>query len=248
MPEGLSRELPKLQKPVVWITGASRGIGRELAKEFGSIGCIVILSARTQTELRSLQKEITSRGGSAWSYPCNIMDKRSVYTVFGNIVKKFERLDVLINNAGITTFQSFHETTIKKFGQIFSINLMGAVLAIKAVYPVMMKRKKGWIINILSTAARKTFTDSSAYSAAKSGLQALGNVLREESRQYNIKVTNVYPGPTETEMWSPTARKKYRSRMMSPKSVAEAVLNVYQMPPDVVVEEIVLRPIQGDIS
>jgi short-subunit dehydrogenase len=77
---------------------------------------------------------------------------------------------------------------------------------------------------------------------------SLGNVLREEVRSHRIKVTNVYPGATNTEMWPKDERRKLAPRMMSARGVAEAILNIYQMPPDVVVEDIVLRPIGGDIG
>lgn len=248
MPKGTSLASLHFKRPIVWITGASRGIGREIAKQFASIGCMVALSARSKSELLSLEKEITSRGGQASNYPCDLTNMRAAFSTAEKIIQAHGGVDVLVNNAGDTVFKSLHATSVQDFTRIFSVNLMGAVLAIKAVYPLMMKRKSGWIVNILSTAALKTFTESSAYSATKAGLQVLGNVLREEARPYNIKVTNVYPGPTNTKMWTPAERKKYRSRMMNPKSVAEAVLAIYQMPPDVVVEEIVLRPIQGDID
>src|SRR5713101_4355991 len=235
-----------IHRPVVWVTGASRGIGREIAKQFSSIGCILALSSRSRSELLSLENEIRSLGGQAKVYVCDMTDRHSVRSSVAAIVHDFGPVDVLVNNAGVTLFKSFHRTSIQEFDQVVSADLRGPVLAIQAVYPMMVKRKGGWIMNIISTAALKPFTDSSAYSAAKAGLRALANVLREESRMHNIRVINIYPGPTKTEMWSSKDRKKYGFRMMSAKSVGEAVLALYQMPPDVVVEDIVLRPLQGD--
>jgi len=237
-----------VQPPVVWVTGASRGIGRELARQFASLGCKTILTARHARQLRALQKEIVSLGGEAYAYRCDLADKKSVSGVVRRIIKTAGPVDILINNAGLTVFKSFSETSLEEFERLVAVNLQGAIYAIKAVLPQMQKRKQGWIINIISTAALKVFVDSSAYSMTKAGLRALGNVLREEIRPYNIKVTNVYPGSTDTAMWGREQRRKYRSRMMSPKSVAEVVLALYHMPPDVVIEEIVLRPIEGDID
>lgn len=248
MPKNNPHASLELERPVVWITGASRGIGREIAKEFASIGCVVALSARSQKELASLKNEIISLGGVANAYPCDVANQQSVFAAARAILRSYGSVDVLINNAGATVFKSFHQTSIQEFNRILSVNLYGAIFATKAVYPHMRKRKKGWIVNVLSTAALKTFTDSSAYSVTKAGLRALGNVLREEVRPLKIKVTNVYPGATETEMWRPKDRRTHRTRMMSAKSVAEVILAVYRMPPDVVVEEIVFRPIQGDID
>lgn len=247
MPHQPSPSLLQLKRPVVWVTGASRGIGREIARQFASLGCIVALSARSKRQLFSLQKEILSLGLRAKVFPCDISNFQSVSSTAKAIVRSFSGIDVLINNAGTTMFKSFRATSVTEFESIFSTNLRGAMYATKAVYPLMVKKGQGWIINILSTSAIQTFTGSSAYSATKSGLQGLARILREEAREYNVRVTNVYPGSTDTEMWSKADREKYRSRMMKAKSVAEAVLAVYQMPSDVVVEEIVLRPIQGDI-
>lgn len=247
MPMKSSRSLPARQ-PVVWVTGASRGIGREVAKQFASIGCKTILTARHAKQLATLQQEIVSLGGEAYAYPCDVTDQKAVFNVMRSVLQSCGAVDILINNAGSTVFKSFAQTMLEEFERLIAVNLKGAIYVTKAVLPHMQKRKRGWIINIISTAGLKTFRDSSAYSMTKAGLRVMGDVLREELRPFNIRVTNVYPGATDTAMWSREDRRKYRGRMMSPKSVAEVILALYQMPPDVVVEEIVFRPIQGDID
>ena len=239
---------PYINRPVVWVTGASRGIGREIAKQFASIGSEVVLSARSKRDLQSAVKEITQLGGRAYSFPMNIAEEQSILSTARSIRKYLGDVQVLVNNAGITVFKSFLETTLEEFDDIIDTNLEGPITCIKAVLPTMVKRKQGWIFNILSNAAIKTFEGSAAYTATKAGLLGLTKVLREEMRRYNIKVVNVIPGATETEMWSTANRRKYAHRMMKAKSVAEAVLAAYQMPDDVVVDELVIRPIQGDID
>jgi short-subunit dehydrogenase len=112
----------------------------------------------------------------------------------------------------------------------------------------MMKRRHGMIINILSTAAVKIFADSSAYTATKAGMLGLSNVLREELRASRIKVVNVLPGATDTDMWSPTSRKQHGRKMMKARSVAESVLALFLLPQDVVAEEILIRPLDGDVG
>jgi 3-oxoacyl-[acyl-carrier protein] reductase len=236
------------RRPVVWVTGASRGIGRELAKQFAMVGCEVCLSGRSAADLAAGVREIIGRGGRAHAVLCDVSRPGSVSAAARRIVRKIGSVDVLINNAGTTVFKPFSRTTLREFDAILNTNLFGSVHCIKAVLGPMMKRKEGWIINILSNAAVKTFEDSSAYSATKAGMLALGRVLREELRSFNIKVVNVIPGPVETAMWSAQDRRRYGRRMMRAKSVAEAVLAVYRMPPDVVVDELRLRPMKGDID
>ncbi|MBS4029113.1 MAG: SDR family oxidoreductase [Ignavibacteriales bacterium] len=234
-------------RPVVWITGASRGIGKELAKQFASIGCKVALSARSEKELLKLEKEIISLGGITKSFPCDVANEKSLLQTHKNIQKELGEVEVLINNAGVTVFKSIEKTSVKEFNDILSVNLRGMFLCVKAVLPSMKKKNNGWIFNILSTASTTTFKNSGAYSASKAGAMMLGKVLREELREKNIRVVNVFPGATETAMWSKEERKKYSFRMMSAKSVAEVVLQTYRFPSDVICEEIVLRPMLGDI-
>lgn len=236
-------------RSVIWVTGASRGIGREIAAAFASLGCDVALSSREGKALRKAVKSIRELGGRAYSFPCDVKDERGVFRVAQAIASALGPVDVLVNNAGITAFKPFLKTPVGEFRDIIATNLLGPVLCTKAVLPSMVKRKRGgWIFNILSNAALRTFEDSTAYTAAKAGLLALGKVLREELRGDSIRVVGVLPGPVETAMWSRRERLKFSSRMMKPRSVAKAVLAVYRMPEDTVVDQIVLRPMKGDID
>ncbi|MFI5250988.1 MAG: SDR family oxidoreductase [Bacteroidota bacterium] len=236
------------KRPVVWVTGASKGIGRAIAMEFASIGCQVCLSGRSRTLLNSAVKEIIKLGGKAISVPCDISDLKSVKAAHATIIKKAGDIDVLVNNAGITTFKPFVKTPPQEFEKIIKINLLGHIYCTKAVLPSMLRNKSGFIFNIISYAAIKTFGDSSAYTAAKAGMFGLGKVLREELREHNVKVINVLPGAVETKMWPAGVRRKYAGRMMKPESLAEVIVNIFRMPPDVVTDEIVLRPQMGDLK
>lgn len=234
--------------PVVWVTGASRGIGREIAKQFAQLGCIVCLSGRNKRALQSAVKEIIKYGGKATAFPLDINHPRAIQSVHRDIRKTIGEVNVLINNAGISSFKSFLESPLKDFNKIISTNLLGHIACMKAVLPSMVERKNGWIFNIISMVAVKTYEDSTAYTASKAGMLGLAKVLREEMKKHNVKVVNVIPGATATEIWHPKVLEKYSSRMMKAKSVAETVLSVFQMPEDVVVDEIIIRPIKGDLN
>jgi short-subunit dehydrogenase len=238
----------RFHRPVVWVAGASRGIGREIAKQFASIGCTVCLSSRTTRDLRSAVREIAESGGRAQSYPCDISRDAAVVRTAARIRSDHGDIEVLVVCAGVTVFKTFLNTSLNEFDAIIATNLRGQIACIKAVLPSMAKRKKGWIFNILSNAAIKTFEGSAAYTATKAGMLGLGRVLREELRPHRIKVVNVLPGATETHMWSAGMRKQHSHRMMKAKSVGEAVLSVYRMPGDLVVDELVIRPLEGDIE
>jgi short-subunit dehydrogenase len=240
--------LPEFNPPVVWVVGASRGIGGELARAFASTGARTCLTSRSRGRLSALAREIAALGGNVTVYPADITDLRKVRACARRIRRDHGDVDVLINNAGITVFKTLLDTSFTELDAIIDTNLRGQIACIKAVLPSMVRRRSGWICNILSNAAVKTFEGSAAYTAAKQGMLGLGRVLREEVRSYGVKVVNVIPGATLTGMWSPAMRKKYGKRMMRARDVAETVLALYRLPPDVVPDELVVRPMKGDLA
>jgi 3-oxoacyl-[acyl-carrier protein] reductase len=194
-----------------------------------------------------LVKQITKKGGSATAHVCDVSSERSVAAAARQIFKRFGHIDALVNNAGVTYFKSLRETSRSQFDEVVAANLRGTFLCIKAVIESMVRRRSGHIINIISVAAQRTYTKSSAYSASKAGVLALTNVLREEIRPFGVKVTAVLPGATETQMWNASTRDRYRHRMMSAEDVARVVVSVFQAPKKAHIEEIVVRPQLGDL-
>lgn len=235
-------------RPVVWVVGASSGIGREIARAFAAIGAVVVLSARRRPLLERLRREIEAGGGTAVVVPFDVTDPRAVSAAHRRAGKTAGPVDVLVNNAGVTVFRGFLGTSAKDFDAIISTNLLGPARCLRAVLPGMVRRRRGWVFNILSNAAVKTFEGSSAYTASKAGLLGLGRVLREELRAHRVAVTSVLPGATDTPMWNEAMRRRHRRRMMSARGVAEAVVAAYQMPPGVIVDEMIVRPMEGDLG
>ena len=232
---------------VVWITGASTGIGFEIAKVFAKSGFIVVATARRKSRLVSLVNEIRFAGHEAYAFVCDVRSERSIISTKKKILEKCGTIDILINNASITTFKSFADTKPPEFDDILKTNLRGSYLTARAILPIMMKKKRGQIINVLSVAAHTVFTNSAAYSASKAGMLAMFNVLRAEVRKYNIKITNIMPGATDTPMWSPASRQKYSSRMMTAKDIADITFHAANQPKKVVIEDIIIKPIKGDL-
>ncbi len=239
---------PRVLRPVVWVVGASSGIGREVARSFAAVGATVCLSGRRRTLLERLRREIGAEGGRAFSVPFDVTSARQTTSAWKRVTKVAGPVDILVNNAGITVFKSFSDTSLAEFHAIVATNLLGPVGCLKAVLPGMIRRRRGWIFNILSNAAVKTFEGSSAYTATKAGMLGFGRVLREELRGHNVRVHNVLPGATDTPMWSPAMRRKHRAGMMSASGVANAVVAAWQMPADIVVDEMVIRPVGGDLG
>jgi short-subunit dehydrogenase len=234
------------EKPGIWITGASSGIGKSAVLEFARTGCRVFASARRTTELERLNKELLKEKLKIGIFPCNVSSAANVDQSVKKILQK-GYVDCLINNAGVTSFKLAENNSIQEINDIIKTNLLGSIYTIKYILPHMIRRKMGTIINILSVVTRKTFTESSAYAASKSGLLGYANSLREEVRKYNIRVINIIPGATDTPMWSSEVRKKHSEGMLTTSDIARILVWVFLQKGNLVCEEIMLRPISGDL-
>lgn len=234
------------QQSNVWITGASSGIGKAAAKEFARTGAKVFITSRRKSELERVNSELKDEKLAVEVFPCNIASSANVEQTAKKILAN-NQIDCLINNAGITSFKLAEENSINEINDIIQTNLLGPIYAIKSVLPSMIKNGGGTIINILSVVTKKVFTRSSAYSASKHGLLGYTNSLREEVRKYNIRIINVVPGATQTAMWNAEMREKYGERMMSADEIAHVIVWLYLQKGNIVTEEIVLRPMLGDL-
>ncbi len=233
---------------IVWITGAGSGIGRALALEFAAKGERVVLSGRTEPQLRSLQSAIREKNGRADVVLCDVRRNETVEEACRKIVESIGVPDILVNNAGITVFKEFLSTTIDEFDDILQTNLRGSFLVTKSVLPHMVAHTNGLIINVVSFAAKTTYAESSVYAASKAGVAALMEGLRAEVRGKGIKILNVFPGAVLTPIWHPKVQAKYGNKMMTPEDVAKMIVEISRQPASMMVEEIVLRPQQGDIN
>ena len=237
------------KKPrVIWITGASTGIGRSLADVFSSHGDTVIASARNESKLNELCRQISAARGACEIIKCDVQSEDSVLEAVERILVLHGHIDVLINNAGVTYFKDFIDTSIEQFDHVVNTNLRGTFLATKAVLPEMLQNQNGLVLNILSYAVKEVYLKSAAYSSSKAGIEAMMNVLRSEVRRQGINIVNVYPGAVSTPIWRQNQLEKFGNQMLTPEQVAEMLYQVSIQPPSLMVEEIVLRPQGGDLQ
>lgn len=237
----------KDQKAGIWITGASSGIGRAAAVEFARVGTRVFASARRTVELERLNNELSKEKLKIDIFPCNVASYSNVDHTAKKIMA-ISPVSCLINNAGVTTFKKAEDTSIPEINDIINTNLLGAIYTIKLVLPKMIEQGGGTIINILSVVTKKVFTHSSIYAASKMGLLGFTESLREEVRKHNIKIVNVIPGATETAMWSNEVRKENSGKMMGAEDIARLLVWLFLQKGNSVVEEIMIRPITGDLK
>ena len=231
---------------VVWITGANSGIGRSMTLMFARNGYKVVASARRIEELKKLCVEEGVEEGSIIPVELDVINLQNIEEACNSIEKEYQ-IAGLINNAGISSFKPILETSNEDIEKIISTNLLGAIYLTKMVVPKMIELNEGRIINIISVVTKKIFTNSGIYSASKAGLEAFSNVLREELRGTNVRVTNVSPGATKTPIWPNKALEKHASQMINPDHLAKLILDVYNLKDNLVVEDLTIRPIGGDL-
>jgi 3-oxoacyl-[acyl-carrier protein] reductase len=239
----------KLQGKVALITGASRGIGLAIAKALAREGCSTVISGRDQKALRAAERAIASSargapGSQVLSCICDVREQDSVTALVATVKKKFRRLDILINNAGISHAQAeVQRLPLATWGAVIETDLTGMFMVTQAALPLL--RSGGAIVNNLSMAATRVFAGQSAYCAAKHGALGFTRTLREELRPRGIRVIALLPGATDTEIWNQFWPDAPRKRMLRPETVAQAVLDALLLPPESTVEEITLMPTAG---
>lgn len=236
---------------IAWVTGGTRGIGLEITKIFLKNGIKTIASGTKAEDYyrknNYFSDELTSSG---FSYrQCDVSSFFQVADTYDKIKYETGIPGILINNAGIGIFKPLSEMTAEEFSEMTDVNFKGVFNTTRAVINDFIERKSGLIINIASVAAEKAFPGSSVYGASKAAVLAMARSLREEVREMGIKVVNILPGATGTEIWSEKLLEKYGERMMTPREVAEVVLSVVNLSngTGLTFDELTLRPTGGDL-
>ena len=233
-----------LKGKIAVITGGSRGIGFAVAQVFTSHGCQVVITARDAAALNSAAAKLGGAEAGVSAVPCDVTDAAQVEKLFAAVKKQHSRVDVLINNAGIAhALAPVEELAIETWKRVIEANLNGPFLCARAALPLMSAG--GTIVNNLSVAAIRPFAGMSAYNASKTGALGFTNVLREELRKRGIRVLALIVGATDTTIWDQFWPEAPREKMVSPTTIAEAVLQAVTVPANTTIEEIRLGPTGG---
>lgn len=187
---------------VALVTGASRGIGRAIATRLAADGRHVVLAARSQGPLDELKAEIENGGGQATALAVDVGDRASFAAAIEGVVKDLGRLDVLVNNAGITRDGLLMRMTDEQWDEVISVNLTSAFAACRAAARSMMKNRFGRIVNIASTSGVVGNAGQANYAAAKAGLIGLTRTLARELGSKGVTANVIAPGFIETDMTS----------------------------------------------
>lgn len=234
----------KLTGKVVVITGGSRGIGLAIGRTLGREGAKLVLVGRDRKALRRAAAGIP---GESLPVVADVTRPGDVATLFRAVRRRYGRLDVLVNNAGVFIYKPFARTTLKDWRANIETNLTAFFLTTRAALPLLERSRGAHLVNILSVSSRSAFANCSAYCAAKFGALGLTRVLREEFRSRGIRVTAILPGSTDTRLVKAFDFPVDRAKLIQPEDVAEAVLAALLQPLRATVEEIHLMPSSGKL-
>lgn len=234
------------------VTGASSGIGRATALALAAAGATVAVSARRAGRLEELVRHIESSGGHGFALPGDVSDEAVATGVVEETVRRCDRLDVLVNAAGVIQSGGVEDADTAEWRRVIAVNLLATLYTCKAAIPVMKALGGGDIVNVSSTAGRRAGLSTLApYSTSKVALTAMTEGLRQEVGGYGIRVSNIEPGATRSEVGGgisdPAIRTAIRQHVTSEQAmtaddVAAVILFVVGLPPRVNVSEILVRP------
>jgi NAD(P)-dependent dehydrogenase (short-subunit alcohol dehydrogenase family) len=233
-----------LRNQIALVTGATRGIGLAIAHALAAQGCNLVITGRDQPALRRIGRELASKKIHVLAHPCDVRDPQSIDALFRAIRKKYKYLDIVVNNAGIAHPNlPVDKLPLPLWQGVIDTNLTGTFLVTQAALAIM--KRGGTVVNNLSIVATRAFAGSAAYTASKHGALGLTNTLREELRPKGIRVIALLPGATHTDIWNTFWPQAPRKKMMSPATIAAAVVNAIQLPPNTTIETLEILPTGG---
>lgn len=235
-----------MDRKTVLITGGTSGIGRAMVLKFAAEGYNIATCGRDLEKIEQLKTDLQPFDINFIVEACDVRSREDIQTYFNKVVAQFNGLDVLINNAGIFIPGKIQEEEYETFKLTMETNLNASYIFSKLAIPFLKRSEKGHLFSICSVASITPYINGGSYSISKYAQYGMTKVLREELKEDNVKVTAVLPGATLTSSWSGTDLPP--TRFIDPNSIAEMVYSTYSLPHEAVVEELLVRPMQGDID
>ena len=235
---------------IVLITGATSGIGKACAVKFASSGDHIIITGRRNERLIELKTQLEKDCGIQVLTLCfDVQDRQAVNAAFANLPVQWQKIDILINNAGLALGRdSFEEADMDDWETMLNSNVHGLLYVSKAVLPYMLAQQKGHIVNMGSVAGKEVYENGNVYCASKFAVDAITKAMRIDLLKNNIKVTGIHPGAVETEFslvrykgQEETAKAAYTGLTpLTPEDIADTVFYCVNLPEHVCINDLVI--------
>ena len=224
------------------VTGASKGIGLEVARAFLVEGASVVICARDGKQLERALTDLrkSSKGGKVAGRTADVSDSASVRELFEFSDREMGGLDILVNNAGTGVFRATAELTLEEWNRVIGTNLSGAFFCSREALERFHRSRGGWIVNISSLAGKNPFAGGSAYNASKFGLNGFSEAMMLDHRNDNVRVSYIMPGSVDTEFGG--ADDKRSDWKIAPEDIAEIVMDILRKPGRTLVSRVEVRP------
>lgn len=232
-----------LKGKVALITGGGQGLGEQITRVLAESEITVIPADIKDEQVKKVAEDINKNGGKAEGIKLDVGDPKNAEEVVKQIVDTYGKIDILINNAGIDVTKSVEEITIDEFDRVIRVNLHGPFVMMKTVLPYMYKQNSGHVVNICSTAAKRSWPNASAYHASKWGLLGMSNGIYTEARQHKVKVSAVVAGGMRTPFILERFPDTPLENLQDPKNVAETIKYILQMPDESIIPEVMVIPL-----
>ncbi len=241
--------MQNIKGKVVAVTGASAGIGKATAIRLAENGAKVVLGARNTGKLEKLVEEIKNAGGEAICAEIDVKNKTDLIRFVTTAVEKYGRLDVMVNNAGVSQLSRIDDLDVEGWEDMIDINLKGVLYGMAAAVPVFKKQRSGHIVNIISTSGLKIVPMQGIYAGTKNAVRTVAEAFRQES-DGSIRITGISPGFVKTDFadniknegMKTNIRKAMEEMGMDPMAIANAVLYAISQPDEVEIGDLVIRP------
>jgi NAD(P)-dependent dehydrogenase (short-subunit alcohol dehydrogenase family) len=230
-----------LKDKVVLVTGASKGIGKNISITLAKEGAVTVLTSRNKEMLKKTQEEIEFLGGRALAIPADISKEKELSDLFGKIRDRFGRLDILVNNAATIITGRIADFSLKDYDTMMQTNLRGLYICCQQALKFMLPQKSGYIINISSVAGFKGYAGQSAYTASKHGVMGITKSLAAEVYKDGIFVTAIQPGGVDTELARYARPDIDRTALISTQDIADTVLYLLHLSDTAWVDEIYIH-------
>jgi NADP-dependent 3-hydroxy acid dehydrogenase YdfG len=224
----------------VLIVGATGGIGSEATRMIKGGQAEVFITGRDKAKLSEIAKNNDIPNDQV--FEMEVTDPKSVKAVADKIHEKVERLDIVINAAGVGYLKKFEDIEYDQLSRVLDINLKGAFLVMQSFLPPMKEAKKGMFINIPGVLGKAPMAAAAAYAASKYGLNGMVKSIREELKRTNVRLTNLYLGGVDSEFWDDIDMPVNRKKFLTAQEAGRAVWFLCQQPASGVVSEMVIQP------
>jgi NAD(P)-dependent dehydrogenase (short-subunit alcohol dehydrogenase family) len=234
----------ELEGKVALVTGGGRGLGEAICRVLARAGAVVVAADVRDDLTEGVVRAIRQSSGRAMALRLDVTDVAGAERAIGQIGSELGPVDILVNNAGVDLTVPVDELSVADWDRILAVNLRGPFVMSKLALGIMRPRKRGHIVNIVSTAAKRAWANASAYHASKWGLLGLSHALHVEARPHNIKVTAVVAGGMRTPFLLDRFPDLDPAVLQDPANVAETVRFVLTQPEETVIPEVLVLPMR----